>query len=430
MLLNSRREDRPLADGPSLKARNLCRTDNVTLGRPSRVSVDIQAMVSRRSFLAGNMTVLGAPFINRGRCRLFAGDRLLTTVDSSAAEYSTQTIDLVRESLVIDMLGLLTLDYRKLESWRAKPSGLKPEELQRLKNSGITIFHPAVGYTAGNIYEESLQDITAWNIFIAGHADEFLRIDNPADLAAAKKMGKIGIIVGQQNSEHFRSVDDVDRFYSMGQRVSQLTYNPNRIGGGSTDPRDGGLTAYGAQIVQRMNALGMAVDISHCADKTTLDAIEVSRKPVLITHSNCRALTKTSARCKPDNAIRKMAAKGGVMGITMVRFFVGTANVITIENMLDHIDHVANLVGVEHVGIGTDVDLDGRDQGNLAGNVAGSPPAGPPIRKNDLDGMAYQKKIFDLVEGLLRRNFSQASIRQILGGNFQRALNNIWLRAA
>jgi len=99
-----------------------------------------------------------------------------------------------------------------------------------------------------------------------------------------------------------------------GTGVSQLTYGPNGIGGGSTDPRDSGLTAYGAQIVERMNTLGMAVDISHCADKITLDAIEVSRKPVLITHANCRALMKTSARCKSDAAIRRMAAKGGVIG--------------------------------------------------------------------------------------------------------------------
>jgi len=236
-------------------------------------------------------------------------------------------------------------------------------------------------------------------------------------------VGKIGIIIGQQNSEHFRTVDDVDGFYAMGQRVSQLTYGPNRIGGGSTDPRDSGLTGYGAEIVGRMNTLGMAVDISHCADKTTLDAIEASEKPVLVTHSNCRALMKTSARCKTDGAIQKMAAKGGVMGITMVRFFVGAADTVKMENVLDHIDHVVHLAGVEHVGIGTDVDLDGRDHGT-------SPAGSAPARKNDLDGVAYQKKIFDVAEGLLRRRYSRDDIKLILGGNFQRALNEIWSTGA
>jgi membrane dipeptidase len=358
--------------------------------------------------------LLGVPLLNRGRFRLVAG----TTPALASSEYSAQTIDLVRESTVIDMLGLLTLDYKKLGLWETRPGGFHAAELQRLKSSGVTIFHPAVGFTEGNIYEESLKDVTGWNMFVAGHANDFLRVDSVADLAAAKKAGKIGIIIGQQNSGHFRTVDDVDSFYAMGQRVSQLTYGPNRIGGGSTDPRDGGLTAYGAQIVDRMNRLGMAVDISHCADKTTLDAIEASKKPVLITHSNCRALMKSSARCKSDAAIQKMAAKGGVMGITMVRFFVGAADTVTMENVLDHIDHVVRLVGVEHVGIGTDVDLDGRDHGGA--------PGGPVGRKNDLDGVAYQKKIFDVTEGLFRRHYSREDIKLILGGNFQRALNEIW----
>jgi membrane dipeptidase len=373
-------------------------------------------MISRRSVLGGTGCLLGAPFINRGRFRLFAGSTVAGST-AAATEYSAQTIDLVRESLVIDMLGLLTLDYKKLAVWRSKPDGFQPAEFQRLKNSGITIFHPAVGFTDGNIYGESLKDITGWNIFVAANAGDFVRVDGAADLETAKKLGKIGIIIGQQNSDHFRTVDDVDGFYAMGQRVSQLTYRPNRIGGGSTDPRDSGLTAYGAQIVERMNTLGMAVDISHCADKTTLDAIEASRKPVLITHANCRALMKTSARCKSDAAIRRMAAKGGVMGITMVRFFVGAADTVTIENVLDHIDHVVNLAGVEHVGIGTDVDLDGRDHGT-------------PGRKSDLDGVAYEMKIFDLTEGLLRRGYSRENIKLILGGNFQRALNEIWTSRA
>src|SRR6202007_2166331 len=120
---------------------------------------------------------------------------------------------------------------------------------------------------------------------------------------------------------HFRTVDDVDRFYALGQRVSQLTYNDNSLGGGSTDPKNVGLSEYGASIVERMNKVGMAVDVSHCADRTTFDAIDISSKPILVTHSNCRALV-ASARCKTDQTIQKMAAKGGVMGITLIRSFV------------------------------------------------------------------------------------------------------------
>ena len=320
----------------------------------------------------------------------------------------------MRESTVIDMLGLLTLDFKKLDIWRTRPASFRLTDFQRLKDSGITVFHPAVGYVEGNIYAQSTADITGWDAFIDAHPDYFIRVCGPADVSRAKAEGKLGIIVGQQNSNHFRTVDDVDSFYKLGQRVSQLTYHDNALGGGSTDPGERGLTTYGERVLARMNQLGMAVDISHCGDRTTLDVIEASTKPVLVTHSNCRALVPYSARCKTDAAIRRLAAKGGVMGVTMERLFVGTGSMVTIENVLGHIDHIVKLVGVEHVGLGTDVDLDGRD-GALA-----------PRKKNDLDGLEYSRKIFQLTEGLIRRKYSAADIALILGGNFQRVLTDIW----
>jgi membrane dipeptidase len=349
---------------------------------------------------------LAAPFINRGRFSLSAqGD----------STYSVRTLDLVRQSTVIDMLGLITLNYRKLSSWEDDPARFLRSDFLRLKSSGITALHPAVGYTAGDIYYETLRDITGWNLFLAAHPEQFLRVDRVADFERAKSTGKIGIVIGQQNSVHFRTVDDVDRFYALGQRVSQLTYLDNRIGGGSTGSKETGLTQYGYEVVERMNRIGMAVDISHCADRTSLDAIDVSKNPVLITHSNCRKLVPNSTRCKPDETIRQMAAKGGVMGLTMVRGFVSTSGPATIETVLDHVDHIAKLVGVEHAGVGTDVDLDGRDT-----------PSNSP-RKYDLDGIDYSKKIFDLTEGLVRRSYSNQDIKLILGGNFQRALSAMWL---
>jgi membrane dipeptidase len=362
-------------------------------------------VVTRRSILSAGICAIGAPFFNRGRFALLANGR---------AEYSAATVELIGRSTVIDMLGLLTLDYRKLEAWEASPGRFQAVDYQRLKDSGTTIFHPAVGFTGADVYKSSLADITGWNFFLAGHVDKFLRVDRPSDLERAKASGKIGIVIGQQNSQHFRTVEDVDKFYALGQRVSQLTYNDNLIGGGSTGPKNVGLTPYGAQIVDRMNQLGMAVDVSHCSDRTTLDAIAASRKPVLVTHSNCRALVPGSARCRTDEAISKLAAKGGVIGVTMVRGFVGAGGSVTIENFLDHIDHVVKLAGIEHAGIGSDVDLDGRDR------------VGTPAPKYDLDGIHYARKIFDLTEGLIRRNYSRQNIELVLGGNFRRALSEIW----
>jgi membrane dipeptidase len=348
---------------------------------------------------------------NRGLFSLFA---------ETAAEYSVRTVDLIQGATVIDMLGLLTLNYRKLSAWEAEPARFQESDFRRLRASGINVFHPAVGYTEGDIYAESLRDITGWNDFLAAHPGQFQRVDRAGDFARSKASGKIGILIGQQNSEHFRTLDDVDRFYALGQRVSQLTYTGNRIGGGSSDALDRGLTEYGAQIVERMNAVGMAVDVSHCSDRTTLEAIDASRRPVLVTHSNCRALAPGVARCKTDEAIVRMASKGGVMGITMVRSFVHSGARVTIENVLDHIDRVAKLAGIEHVGVGSDVDLDGRD--------LGVSPA-RRTRSFDLDGIDYGKKIYDLTEGLVRRGYSNRNIELILGGNFERVLCETWTAA-
>jgi membrane dipeptidase len=349
--------------------------------------------------------MLAAPMINRGRFRLFAG---------TTAEYSSLTIELVHTTTVIDMLGLLTLDYRRFTRWAQQPAYFTADDLQRVKQSGITVFHPAVGFEKSDVRESSLRDLSDWNAFLAAHGDHFQRIDTIEDLNRVKSEGMIGILLGQQNSAHFRTEQDVDFFYRLGQRVSQLTYNSNRLGGGSSDAKDEGLTGYGASIIRRMNEVGMAVDVSHCSDRTTLDAFSVSRKPVLVTHSNCRALVPRSRRCKTDEAIRTMAAGGGVIGITMIRPFVRANGAATMADMFDHIDHVARIAGVEHVGIGSDVDLDGHD----------------PLLHLDLSGVEVRKKIFDIAEGLRRRKYSAGQIRLILGGNFQRALTEIWSNPA
>lgn len=213
----------------------------------------------------------------------------------------------------------------------------------------------------------------------------------------------------------------MDRFYALGQRVSLLCYGTNRLGGGSNDLHNPGLSDFGARVIERMNAIGMAIDVSHCSDRTTLDAFAASRKPVLVTHSNCRALVPARARCKTDEAIRKMAATGGVMGISMIRGFVRPSGPANVESVLDHIDRVVRLVGVEHVGVGSDVDLDGRSR--LSAEMLRREHI---IGNTDLDGLNYPKKVFDLTEGLIRRGYSDHDISLILGGNFQRALADIW----
>ena len=189
-----------------------------------------------------------------------------------------------------------------------------------------------------------------------------MRIDSPGDLDRVKSSGKLGVILGLQNSDHFRKPDDVDFFRALGQRVSQLTYNSrNFIGNGSTERHDEGISDFGAAIIERMNKVGMAVDVSHCGDQTTLDAFDISKKPVLITHSNCRVLVNGHPRTKTDETIKKVGATGSVMGITGVRMFVKADEPTTIEDALNHFDHVRDLIGPDHLGNGVEHEPGGRD---------------------------------------------------------------------
>lgn len=369
-----------------------------------------------------------APMINRGWFQVFA---------QTATKYSARALDLVQRSMVVDMLNPFTMisvlapeKGDKRPTWFTNPETFTDVDFQRFKDSGMNVMHIGVGTGGANAYEETVSFIGHWNGLIAHHSDKLVRIDDAARMATAKKAGKIGIILGLQNSEHFRTADDVDRFYELGQRVSLLTYNSrNMIGNGSTERHDDGISDFGISIIQRMNKVGMAVDTAHCGDRTTLEAFEISKTPVLITHANCRALNPDQPRCKTDEAIRKMAQTGGVMGITGVRNFVSAKEPTTIENVLDHYDHVAKLVGVEHVGIGSDIDLDGydalpEDYRKWLRSLYKSSYAFR--QKFETDGVNHYKRVFDLTDGFIRRGYSDHDIELILGGNFRRVLDKIW----
>ncbi len=364
---------------------------------------------------------LAVPMFNRGRHRIFA---------SSLAEYSARAIDLVKRATVIDMLSILTLDFAKQAKWMADPESFTTADLQPYKDSGINIIHPAIGLGGPQAYEQALKFFALWNGFIANADEHFMRVDSAADLDRVKNSGKIGILLGLQNSDQFRGPEDVDFFRALGQRVSQLTYNSrNLIGNGSTERRDEGISDFGVAIIERMNKIGMAVDVSHCGDRTTLDAFEISKKPVLITHSNCRALVPSHPRLKTDEAIRKVGAGGSVMGITAVRMFVKGDEPTTVEHVLDHFDHVAKLIGPEHLGVGSDIDLHGYDAmpAELNKKLRASYKGSYGFReKIDVEGLNHPRRMFDLTEGLIRRKYSDRDIEGVLGGNFARVLKQIW----
>ena len=362
----------------------------------------------RTSALAG-AGAIAAPMLNLGRFRLFA---------ANAAGYSARTLEVVGRTTVVDMLGLLTLDWRKLQHWFREPASFDDAERRALAESGISVFHPAVEPNDPDPHAATRRWLGNWNRFLDARLDAFLRIDGPGDFTRLRADGRLGLLLGFQNSEHFRTPADVAEFHRLGQRVSQLTYNGgNRLGSGCFDARDRGLTGLGAETVAAMNLAGMAVDVSHCSERTSLDAIAASATPVLVTHANCRALTR-HPRCKSDKVIRALGARNGVMGITALPAFVRQGGTATIEHLLDHFDHVARLVGIEHAGLGTDMD---------------SHPVDPRTRRlrpaYALEGLRHPKRVFDIAEGLLARGYAESDVEGVLGGNFERALSAIWTAA-
>ncbi|MGH8178478.1 MAG: dipeptidase [Steroidobacter sp.] len=359
---------------------------------------------------------LGLPMINFGRYQAFA---------DSDKRYSARAMRIVERSLVIDMLAPLKLDFRP-EAWAAP---ISEADEAAFRASGITAFHNAIGTGGPHAIEETLEFIAAWQGFAGRNSHLFSLVGAAADLDRAKAQRKIAVIMGVQNAEHFRTPADVKRFYQLGQRCAQLTYNAqNLLGSGSTERVDGGVSDFGAQIIEAMNDVGMLVDVSHCGDRTTLDAIELSPQPIAITHSNCRALNN-HPRLKTDEAIARLAAKGGVMGITGVRMFLRDREPTTVEHMVDHIDHVVKLVGVEHVGVGTDADLNGYEDmpADQLKQLRDSYKASYVFRdKIDTDGVDHPQKVFDLTESLIGRGYSDENIAAVLGGNFRRLLAATW----
>jgi membrane dipeptidase len=155
---------------------------------------------------------------------------------------------------------------------------------------------------------------------------------------------------------------------------------------------------------------------------------------LLFTHATARALLPGHPRCKTDEAIQRLAKTGGVMGIAFIRFMVRDREPVTIEHALDHVDHIARLVGVEHVAIGSDLDVVGNP--NAIGNGGFDPKIQPNFSRYQyradetgaitIKGLDHPRRVFDLTDGLIRRGYGDADIRLILGDNAVRVLSDIW----
>jgi len=372
--------------------------------------------------MSAGSAAVAAPFVLRRSYRVFA---------QSSKEYPERVVRLMRESIVIDMLNqfLYRTDQKDLlDKWLTQPGTFTEKDFKLFKSSGVNV----ISFGNGASDFADAQDLFGkWNSFIAEYPQWLMRINNAADLAAAKEQGKFGIIYGLQSSDQFGSLDDVNRCYGYGQRVSQLSYNfRSRIADGAFEPYDGGVSEYGGKVIDRMNSIGMAVDLGHASDKTKLDAIARSKGPVILSHGNCRALIPNGLRATTDDAIRKLAAKGGVMGITDIAFMVKGTEPVTVEDVIDHYDHLRDLVGIEHVGVGSDAGIESNDFGAPAALKEMLTKADARYHVHGdheiVAGMGGPSRMYELTAGLVRRGYTDEQIRLVIGGNWARVLKEIW----
>ena len=267
-------------------------------------------------------------------------------------------------------------------------------------------------------------------------------METVADIETARANGEIGLIMGWQN---MRPVEDnLERlgfFRRLGIRVMQITYNRrNCLGDGCVEQsNDGGLSSLGEVAVKQMNELGIAIDLSHVGERATLQAAELSTKPVLITHANASALVEVP-RNKSDDAIKAVAATGGTIGISIYGPFSWQGDPKrrpNLDDFLRHLDHVVDLVGVDHVAFGTDLpavtNLDtiapitALTLSRFPSVISAYADAfGNDVRNRYLEDCGSHAELVNITGLLLDRGWSESTIRGFLGTNFIRALDQIW----
>ncbi len=298
--------------------------------------------------------------------------------------------------------------------------------LERLHRGGVTAVNATIAAWHGP--DETLATITALGELMAERADIVMPVRTVADIAAAKASGRVGMIMGFQDTAPIG--DDLGMlatYHELGVRIIQLTYNdPNRVGCGCQAPADTGLTPFGREAVGEMNRLGILVDLSHCGPVTTLDAIAYSEKPVAITHSNSRRFFE-HPRNKSDEAIRTLAERGGVIGAVAFSGLLTRRIPATLGDYMAAIDDLVALVGVDHVALGPDF-MEEMPAEVVAIVLKGLPPeilqhfkSMPPTQ-----GFESVAAFPNVTAGLLAQGYAVEDVGRILGGNWLRLYAEVW----
>ncbi|WP_445146643.1 dipeptidase [Dyella sp. Tek66A03] len=338
--------------------------------------------------------------------------------------------------IVINALGGLDDPNRGSDGLVPK---LTPRVLAEAHASGLTAVNITLGYVSGpdDPFEASVRDIAATDALVRQHDRDVMKVLSAADIRRAKAEKKVGLIYGFQNGAMMgNDAKRVDIFADLGVRVFQLTYNPaNQLGDGSMAAQNRGLTPFGREVVVRLNARHVMVDLSHSGEQTCLDAARASTAPISINHTGCRAVTDLP-RNKTDAELRLVAERGGFIGIYFMPFLNASGHAHA-EDVVAHIDHAVNICGEDHVGIGTDGSVTQIDdlnayQAALAKEIAQRKAAGISAAGErpdtypfvvDLRGPQQFQKLAQL---LAAKGYSSARIEKILGTNFLRYAQTIW----
>ncbi len=224
---------------------------------------------------------------------------------------------------------------------------------RQLRDGGYTCVTPTLGFWEGTL--ESMDALGIWRDHARDNADLIRIVRNVAEIRACEADGKLGVLLGYQNSNLFEGrIRFVELFADMGVRVVQLTYNnQNEIGGSCYEESDSGLSRFGREMVLEMARVGLLVDCSHSGDRTTLDAIEHSPGPIAVTHANPASIFP-HRRNRSDDILRALAQTGGVIGCAAYRNITPQAACDTVLGFAEMIARTVEIAGVDHVGLGTD----------------------------------------------------------------------------
>ena len=287
-------------------------------------------------------------------------------------------------------------------------------------------------------FQQAVDALAAWNDAFRRPDSNFLKVLRAADLEEAKRLGKLGIVLACQDgsildvatySVNDRNLRNLRFFHELGLRVLQLTHNErNALADSFRERSDAGLSLLGERVVAEMNALGMLIDLSHCGDRTTLEAIRLSSKPCAVTHAGCRALYPTG-RNKTDQHLRALADRGGFFGVFSMSMWLTDRDTSSVEDVLDHIDHAVGVGGIDLVGFGSDGPVLADDtppevalQG-IAAYVernAGLPGSERMPKHVAVAELNTPRRLALLAGGLARRGYAEDAIEKVLGRNFAR----------